>query len=140
MGMKWFFVIFYVFMLSAVDAYSMEVPYTLEDRDRLVRVEAKIEQIEKRLEDINRRFEDMNKRFDQLMTFLVILAGIFTTLTLGVIGFAYWDRRTIIRRAKEEALEEIDKRINFRAMRDVLIELAKIDPRIEAVLKKYNIL
>ncbi len=30
----------------------------------------------------------------------------FTTLTGAVIGFAYWDRRTMIRRAKEEAIEE----------------------------------
>ncbi len=178
--------IFIVFLVSALftsNAYGKEVPYTLEDRDRLIRVETKIEQLEKRFserfndinnrfeeinrrfedinrrfedinrrfedinkrfEDINRRFEDINRRLDQFMTFLIILAGIFTTLTLGVIGFALWDRRTIIRRAKEETLEEIEKRGNLKklvdALTEVLIELSKIDPRIEAILKKFGIL
>ena len=40
-----------------------------------------------------------------MMDTLKLIAGIFTALTLGVIGFAYWDRRTIIRKAKEETLE-----------------------------------
>ena len=33
--------------------------------------------------------EDMNKRFEQMMNTLQLIAGIFTALTLGVIGFAY---------------------------------------------------
>lgn len=28
------------------------------------------------------------------------------TLVVAVIGFAYWDRRTIIRKAREETIEE----------------------------------
>ncbi len=153
--MIYIFIVFLVSALFTSNAYGKEVPYTLEDRDRLIRVETKIEQLEKRFserfndinnrfEEINRRFEDINRRLDQFMTFLIILAGIFTTLTLGVIGFALWDRRTIIRRAKEETLEEIEKRGNLKklvdALTEVLIELSKIDPRIEAILKKFGIL
>ena len=51
-------------------------------------------------EDMNKRFEQADKRFEQMMNTLQLIAGIFTVLTLGVIGFAYWDRRTIIRKAK----------------------------------------
>ena len=48
------------------------------------------------MEQTDKRFEQVNKRFDQIMNFLWILTAIFTTLTATVIGFAYWDRRTII--------------------------------------------
>ncbi len=58
---------------------------------------------------MDKRFEQVDKRFEQMMTFLWILVGIFTTLTAAVIGFAYWDRRTIIRKARDEALEQIEK-------------------------------
>ncbi len=93
-------------------AHSTETPFTLEDRDRLIRLETKLEvgfqQIDKRFEQVDKRFEQVDKRFEQTFTFLWMLTGIFTTLTLGVIGFAYWDRRTIIRKAKEETVAEIE--------------------------------
>jgi len=57
----------------------------------------RFEQVDKRFERIDKRFEAVDKRFDQMTAFLWMLTGIFTTLTLGVIGFAYWDRRTIIK-------------------------------------------
>ena len=44
-------------------------------------------------------YREMDKRFEQIMNFLWMLTGIFTTLTGGVIAFAFWDRRTIIRQA-----------------------------------------
>jgi len=47
----------------------------------------------------------MDKRFEQMMNFLWMLTGIFTTLTGVVIAFAFWDRRTIIRQARNEAIE-----------------------------------
>jgi len=65
-----------------------------------------MEQTDRRFKDLR---EDMNKRFDQMTNFLWILTAIFTTLTAVVIGFAYWDRRTIIRKAKEETIEQIEK-------------------------------
>ena len=81
---------------------------------RFEQVDKRFEQVDKRFEDMNnrfeqvdKRFEDMNNRFAQMMNTLQLIAGIFTVLTLGVIGFAYWDRRTIIRKAKEETLETL---------------------------------
>ncbi|WP_051654147.1 hypothetical protein [Persephonella sp. KM09-Lau-8] len=63
------------------------------------------EETNKRFEQIDKRFEElrgnMNARFEQIFTFLWIITGIFTTLTLGIIGFAYWDRRTIKYSLKE---------------------------------------
>ncbi len=67
------------------------------------------EDMNKRFEQIDKRFEQVDKRFTQMMNFLWMLVAIFTTLTGVVIGFAYWDRRTIIRKARDEAIEIIEK-------------------------------
>ncbi len=63
----------------------------------------RFESVDRRFEEyretMDRRFEAVDKRFEQLIHFLYILAGIFTTLVVAVIAFAYWDRRTIIHEA-----------------------------------------
>jgi hypothetical protein len=100
-------------------------------------VDKRFEQVDKRIEDLR---EDMNKRFEQMMTFLWILAGIFTALVAAVIGFAYWDRRTIIRRAKEEAMEEMKKEGLLRSIVQVLKDIAPDNPRLAEALKKHNLL
>ena len=88
--------------------------FTQGDRERLIRLEAtlkvfmdqtdkRFEQVDKRFEQVDKRInefrEDMNKRFAQMMNFLWMLVTIFTTLTGVVIGFAYWDRKTIVKKA-----------------------------------------
>jgi exonuclease VII large subunit len=104
----------------------------------------RFEQVDKRFEelreDMNKRFEQVDKRFEQMMTFLWILAGIFTALVAAVIGFAYWDRRTIIRKAKEEAMEEMKKEGLLRSIVQVLKDIAPDNPKLAEALKKHNLL
>ncbi len=129
-------------------AHPAETPFTLEDRDRLIRLETKLEvgfqQIDKRFEDMrndmNKRFEQVDKRFDQTLTFLWMLTGIFTTLTLGVIGFAYWDRRTVIRKAKEETVAEIEGEGRVKDLINALRELSRSNGEVAKVLRQFHIL
>ena len=68
---------------------------------RFEQVDKRFEDMNKRFEDMNKRFEelreDMNKRFEQMMKFMELMLLIFTSLVVAIIGFAYWDRRTVIR-------------------------------------------
>ncbi|WP_051654639.1 hypothetical protein [Persephonella sp. IF05-L8] len=111
-----------------------------ETNKRFEQIDKRFEDINKRFEDINRRFENINKRFDHFIQFLWIITGIFTTLTVFVIGFAYWDRRTIIKRAKDETLEELQKEEKLRELYQALKQLAKKDPELAKILKQFNIL
>jgi Flp pilus assembly protein TadB len=137
-------------------AWSQEVPYTLEDRDRLIRVEATLKELK---DSVDRRFEQMDKRFtefqgsmdkrftefqnsvdrrfEQMMTFMWILASVFGGLVVATIGVTVWDRRTALapalRRSRE--LEEREERIE-RALR----ELAQHDPRVAEALKHAGLL
>jgi chaperonin cofactor prefoldin len=107
---------------------------------RFEEMDKRFEDIDKRFEDMDKRFEEMNKRFDDMFHYLNILAGIFTTLTVFVIGFAYWDRRTIISKAKEETIREIENSGKLRDLILVLREKAKTDSELERILKEHKLL
>jgi len=130
-----------------------------EDRERLIRLEATLqvfmqqtdkrfaelrEDMNKRFEemrqDTNKRFEQIDKRIDQLITFLWILAGMFTALVVAVIAFAYWDRRTIIRRAKEEALKEMEEASRWKTILEALRQVAIKDSNVAEALRRFNLL
>ena len=100
----------------------------------------RFEQIDKRFEQIDKRFEQVDKRFEELITFMWILAGVFTALTVAVIGFAYWDRRTIIRRAKLETIEELEERGKLRALLEAMRAVAAKDSTMADALRRFNLL
>ncbi|MDQ7031487.1 MAG: hypothetical protein Q9M37_02045 [Desulfonauticus sp.] len=143
------------YLLFAFQVRAAPTGFTQADRERLIKLETTLqvfmEQTDKRLEDlrkdmnsrfeqVDKRFEQVDKRFEQMMNFLWILTTIFTTLTLGVIGFAYWDRRTIISKAKEEAIREIEREGKLRNLILALRELAKSDRQVANVLKSFGLL
>jgi predicted PurR-regulated permease PerM len=126
-----------------------------EDRERLIRLEATLqvfmqqtdkrfaelrEDMNKRFEQVDKRFEQIDKRIDQLITFLWILAGIFTALVVAVIAFAYWDRRTIIRRAKEEALKEMEEASRWKTILEALRQVAMKDSNVAEAMRRFNLL
>jgi len=148
----WFILILLLYVCSSVvDIYGEAVPFTLEDRDRLIRVEVKLaeieqrfEQVDKRFEQVDKRFEQIDKRFEQMMNFIWILAAIFSGLTISTIGFAIWDRRTMIRpfevKVREvERIREADAD-KLERLLQVLREMARKNVELSEILKKFNLL
>jgi len=84
-----------------IRAETKEIPFTLDDRDRIIRTEQGIESVDKKIDskvdglrsEMIARFETMDKRFDQLFNFLWAFIGIFTSMMVSVFGFAFWDRK-----------------------------------------------
>jgi len=134
-----------VFFRSSPVAWGQEVPYTLEDRDRLIRIETALkefkESVDKRFdefrESVDKRFEQVDKRFEQMLTFMWILASVFGGLVAVTIGFAVWDRRTALAPAlrKGGELEEREERVER-----VLRELAQKDPNVAEALRHVGLL
>ncbi len=155
-----FSVCFVFVMLCLVNSLAMaQDGFTQKDRELLIRLEVKLEEIDKRFEQVDKRFEqvdkrleefrqDINNRFGQMMDFFYILAGIFATMVAAVIGFAYWDRRTILYKAREHVMEitaRDSKTIQETSIRlEHLIEamrrLAEKSPDVREVLQQLRLL
>ena len=126
-----------IILMLLLSSFTFADNFTAADRERLIRLETKLETA---LQQIDKRFEQIDKRFEDLFTFLWILTGIFTTLTLSSIGFAYWDRRTAIRKAKEETIATIEREGSLVQLINALRELAKKNKEVARVLRMFNLL
>jgi len=92
---------------SLLLAMEKEIPFTLDDRDRIIRTEQKVESLRTELNtkidskvdglrsEMNARFEAIDERFNQLFNFLWAIIGIFTAMMVSVFGFATWDREIL---------------------------------------------
>lgn len=95
-------------------AQTREVPFTLEDRDRIMRTEEQLkattEKIESLRNEMNSRFEaidsKMDSKFEAVVTKIdasnsrieILYWGIaiLITIMLFILGFIIWDRRTAL--------------------------------------------
>jgi len=143
-------IIFLIIFISSI-SFAKEVQFTSEDRERLRNIEIRLERLEatmrefkesvdKRFEQVDKRFEQVDKRFEQTFTFLWILTSIFIAIMVANIGFAYWDRRTIIRKAKEETISEIEKGGEVKDLIRALREISQKDPEVANILRKFNLI
>jgi len=76
-------------------AQSREVPFTLDDRDRLIKLEERVSSTNERITSLEKsldvKFDGINDKFDRLYNLIYfILAGVF-----GLIGLIMWDRRSL---------------------------------------------
>ncbi len=132
----------FVFMVGFV--LAREVPFTLEDRERIIRLEEgqkaiiqRIEDTNKRIEDTNKRIDDTNRRIDDVISIMLWGFGVLFAGMMTLIGFVIWDRRTAlapaIRKARE--LEEREDKVER-----VLRELARKIPEVKEAMQKEGLL
>jgi len=129
--------------------YAKEIPYTLEDRDRLLRIEVMLKEfqirVDKQFESIEKRFESIEKRFDQIINIMIGIVMAFACIVAVTIGFAIWDRRSMLKlvetkmKETKEIIEEIDK-IKIKNLIEILREIAKSDTKVADALKKFNLM
>ncbi len=103
-----------------------------------------IAEIKATLEQLNKRIEDTNKRIDDLMNFPWMLVGIFSAITTVTIGFALWDRRTMIRpfedKVKSMEKDMLENKEKVQKLIETLRELAKEDEKVARLLKYMNLM
>lgn len=124
-----YLVAFALVLLAAVPALAAD-GFSQEDRDMLIELNARVDQLEKRMEE----------RFNDMFNFFYILAGIFTAIMVASIGFAFWDRRTVIRQAKKEAIEFIEQEGLSRRMLDALRAAAQENEALAKALRNVHLL
>ncbi len=113
---------FYLLLLmpSVIKAETKEIPFTLDDRDRIIRTEQKVESVK----------NEMTARFDKLFNFLWAIIGIFTAMMISVIGFAFWDSNLSLAPIRKDNLKTLN------ALRDY----AEHQPKLREILKNAGLL
>ncbi|QID32248.1 hypothetical protein [Pampinifervens florentissimum] len=116
----------FVLLLSFLLSYPLakEISFTLEDRDRIIRLEEnqkegfkalmqRIDDTNKRIDDINKRIDDTNKRIDDMISIMLWGFGVLFAGMMSLIGFVIWDRRSALAPAirKTKELEEREEKI-----------------------------
>ena len=141
-----------MFTSVAVNVFSqeqnVEVPYTLADRERLVRLEVKMDEMSKnvdyKFDEVNRRFEVIDKRFDKLENaFYGLIYSIFGLI--GVfIAVLVWDRRKTFYPVQQDVMSvrEIQKEDHSKVkkLEETLNRLAEKDSKIRDAMKHAGLL
>jgi len=109
------------FLLLSLTGFtqSREIPYTQDDRDRMIRLEEKVESLDVKMELVEKNLnirmdgledkfellrEDMNSKFNLLSTLVISLIVVM----FGFTGYLVWDRKTTlkpVRKSQDELIE-----------------------------------
>ena len=88
--------------------------------------------------------EDMNEQFARQFRLTLALLVAFTALVTAIIGFALWDRRTMLRpleRTVTRLTEDLSSnRQRLEALLDALRTLGQRNSEVASVLKQFNLL
>ena len=141
-------------LLAAAPALAAD-GFTQQDRDLLIELSVRVDELEKRMderfeqvdnrmderfEQVDIRFEEVHHRFDDMFNFFYLLTGIFTAIMVASIGFAFWDRRTVIRQARKEAVEFIEREGVTRRILQALQAAAQKDEGLAKAMRDVNLL
>jgi len=144
-------VLFLILWVMPAIVSGIEVAPRITDKEiieRLTRLEEgqksilremdkRFEAIDERFESIDKRFEAIDRRFDQLNNLIIGIIGAFSAIVAVTIGFAIWDRRSMIR-PFEDKVEELRK--TDQKFLEILKTLAREDKKLAEVLKSFGIL
>jgi hypothetical protein len=136
---------FFLLMLLSVTltAFSQvkEVPFTLDDRDRIIRTEEQVNSLRNvmsaRFEASDQKIESFRNEVDAKFEMQNWGLGILISLMLFLLGYIIWDRRTALNpiNAKTIILED-----RIRKLENVSKEQAKKDPAFAEMLRAAGLL
>jgi len=147
--MKRYLILSVIIISLIVPALSQAEEFTQKDRERLIRLETKVEEGQKALQrqitDLSlttqRQITDLSlttqRQTDDLRTLILWGFGILFGGMGLLIGFVIWDRRTALEPVarKYRELEEQGEKYN-RALK----EYAKVEPKLAEILRSLNLL
>ncbi len=122
--MKKLLIIVFVLLFSGIlkaQEKQFIVPYTLADRERAIRIEAKIESVEAKVDamgakmdaqesKMNINFESIQIQLNQLRNLFCTGFGILITLYILMMGYMIWNRRICARTLQTNAFP-LDQRV-----------------------------
>ncbi len=152
-------ILFFTSLVLQGFAQSREVSFTLDDRDRIMRTEEKLEalqlemnvkieslrnemnakfeavesKMDAKFEAVDQRFESLEAKFDLIYWIL----GIIVVIMLFNLGYIIWDRRTASYPVQDKT-RNLEEQVN--KLMHVTREQAKKDPEFAEILKIAGLL
>ena len=100
--------------------------------------------IDAQFDRIDAHFNRIDAQFGRMFNLILGLVGAFAAIVASTIGFAIWDRRTMIRpfetKIQQVEAELAHNRQGLHALLDTLRALSETDDRVAAVLRRFNLL
>ena len=152
--MKKLIILVFVLLFSGIlkaQELQVVVPYTLADRDRTIRLEAKMEAFDAKMEALESKmdsqeskmdvkFSKMDVKFEAVnarIDYLFWLQGVIVALILFILGYTIWDRKTALQPALAQASKAEE---NSRTLIATLREYAKKHADLAEILRSHGIL
>ena len=143
---KLLFLVFVLLFSGILKAQEQQVvvPYTLADRDRTIRLEAKMEVFDAKMEAFDAKMEALESKMDvkfeavnARIDYLFWLQGVIVALILFILGYTIWDRKTALQPALAQASKAEE---NIRNLIATLREYAKKHADLAEILRSHGIL
>ncbi len=135
-----FAILFSFLFVGQLFSQNREVPFTLEDRDRIMRTEVELKSLRKEMnakfEAVNSKFDAIDSKFEAINSKIDVFYwgfGIVITLILFLFGYIVFDRRTGLK-PLEQDISIIKYRQNN--LSKAMSELAQVDSKFAEVMKK----
>ncbi len=128
------FLLTLLFPVHAQDNNDVPVPYSLQDRDRIMRTEVKMEALE---ETMTVKFDSQQRQLDDLKTLFYWGFGILITLFVFMMGYLIWDRRTALKPALEKSASAEEK---IKNLLNALREYSRKDSGLAEILRSHGLL
>ncbi len=107
-------------------------------------MDKRFEQVDKRFEQVDKRFEQVDNRFESMQNLMMAIVGAFAAIVAVTIGFAIWDRRTMVRpfedKVKKIESDIVSDRKRLEALFEILRNYASKHPDLADILKQFSIL
>ncbi|NCA84544.1 MAG: hypothetical protein EOM83_03110 [Clostridia bacterium] len=139
-----FVILLFVSLTAGAFGQVQEVPFTLDDRDRIMRTEEQIkstnEKIESLRNEMNAKFDAVDQRFETMESkfdLIYWLFGVLFALILFFIGFIMWDRRTALYPIQDKTRDLDDRVVKLESLARAQ---AKKDPAFAELLKLAGLL
>ena len=131
-------------LLVPAPLWAVEAAPALTDREiveRLTRLEAGQEGLRDAVQHLR---EDLAAQFARQFQLTLALLGAFAALVAAIIGFALWDRRTMLR-PFEQTVQSLQAAIGgnrgrLDALLAALRALGRRDPEVAGVLREFHLL
>jgi predicted PurR-regulated permease PerM len=147
-------------------AQNHEIPYTLADRERLIRVEERLDALNEKIDvkgessdakfqalepkfkaleskiqalesKMDIKFDGQQRQLDDIKTLFYWGFGILITLFIFMLGYMIWDRRTALKPALDKAVEAESRTKSFLV---VLREYAVKHPELAEIMRTHGLL